>query len=208
MNLFPKNVDFFTFFEELSNIVKKGTNNLKKLETKSTSGVLNFKKIRQLELDADILCHKIIEEANITFITSIDREDIYSLSRSLDNIIDYVENLASSITMHKIPTNNKDYQNFIVLINQATDKVNDLVMLLKHRNRKIKNMKQLIIDINKIENDGDTLLRESLEKLFTKNKSNPVQIIIWKDIYQDFEDILDECEKTALIIEEIIVKNF
>lgn len=207
MQLFPKNTDFFKYFEQMADIVKNSSQLLLKFEEKKTDANKVHKRIRKYETEADDLCHKIIDEVNINFITSIDREDIYALSGNLDNVIDYTENLAASFIVYNIPGISKKISQYLKLIDQSSELLYELVYLLKFRNKKIQQMRSLIVQINSFENKADDLIRADLISLFKKN-TNPVRIIKMKDIYNHIEKLLDEYEKTALIIEEIIVKNF
>jgi len=207
MNFFPKNPKFFDLFEELASIVESSGKLLKKIKITSTPLIFFPKKARQLEHQADSICHRIYHEADSTFITPIDREDIHLLAQNLDNIIDLIENLISNIILYKVDKEPLEFKQFTIIISKTTKKIDLLVSYLKNRAKNIPEMKKVIIEIQSLENEGDELMRRSLKSLFTNHK-NPVVIIKWKDLFENMEEILDECENTANIVEEIIVKNF
>lgn len=125
----------------------------------------------------------------------------------MDNIIDLIENLISNIILYKVDKEPLEFKQFTIIISKTTKKIDLLVSYLKNRAKNIPEMKKVIIEIQSLENEGDELMRRSLKSLFTNHK-NPVVIIKWKDLFENMEEILDECENTANIVEEIIVKNF
>jgi len=207
IDIFPKNPDFFKLFDKLANKVKSAGVLLYQIKINSTAINLYTKKARRWELDADDLCHQLKFLASSTFITPIDREDIYLLARSLDNIVDLIENVVSNINAYVISKEHPQFKNITKIIYQATEKISQLINHLKYRDKKIEEMKKLIIQINSLENKGDELMRDGLRFLF-HNHQDLIEIVKWKDILEDMEGVLDECENTAYIVEEIIIKNF
>lgn len=207
MDFFPRNPKFFDLFEELAKIVTLGGEILPKVKIGKISLLSYSQKTQELEHRADEICHKLFHEADSTFITPIDREDIHALSGILDNIIDLIENLISNLILYRVKKEASEFKNFCQIINQATSKLFLLVSLLKDRDKNIPRMRKLIIEVHSLENEGDQLIRRALKHLFA-NHRNPVEIIKWKDLFENMEEILDECENTADIVEEIIVKNF
>ncbi|MBI2616765.1 DUF47 domain-containing protein [Candidatus Gottesmanbacteria bacterium] len=207
MDFFPKNPRFFDLFIELSKIVNLSGNILLRVKVGSKNINSLAKKTWELEEEADTICHKLFYEADSTFITPIDREDIHIFSRNLDNIIDLIENLTSNIELFNIKREIPQFKPFVKVINKATSKVLQLVTLLKGQNKNIKEMRKIIIEIHSLENEGDRLIRQAFKYLFDNGK-NPILVIKWKDLIENMESILDECEDSADIVEEIIVKNF
>jgi len=207
MHFFPKTPKFFDLFDKLAKKVELSGQLLKesKLNTASISKVA--KKLRKLELEADIICHHITREADSTFIPPIDREDIHALARNLDTIIDYVENLQSLIQIFHLGRSNGQFTIYIETVAAATKQISLLVHELRHGGKNIAKMKKYIIKIHALENEGDELLRKSYTKLFSNHKPL-IAVIQWKDIYKNLEDILDQCEVASDTIEEIIIKNF
>lgn len=207
MDFFPKNPKFFDLFEKLAEIVAAGGEILPKIKIGKTSLLTYSKKTQELEHQADEICHRLYHEADSTFITPIDREDIHALAHILDNIIDLIENLTSNLILYRVTRETSEFNNFCQIINRATGKLYSLVSFLKHRNKNISQMRKLIIEIHSLENEGDQLIRRAFKHLFA-NHRNPIGVIKWKDLFENMEEILDECENTADISEEIIVKNF
>lgn len=207
MVFFPKTVDFFLRFENLASSITLVSSLLPKVKVGSPS-LSNYAKIaRKYENKADSLCHEIQRDVNLTFITPIDREDIYNLAIKLDNIVDLIENLISNLAAFSIKTEEKEFKPFIKLVIHITDNLVMLISKLKYRERKIDEMRSFMVKINKLENQGDELIRKAYHSLFS-NHGDPIEIIKWKDLYTNMESILDECEKVASLVDEVIIKNF
>jgi len=208
MNLFPKNPKFFDMFEELAHTLQKTSSFLIKIHSDQNRLSFYAKKIQDLEHKADAICHRLTQEAEQTFITPIDREDIHLLANSLDNIIDYIEDISSKLLFfNKKIKHTKESRELITLIHKASTVIAALVGLMQYRDRYHADMKRSITKIHTLEHDGDVVFRSAMKNLFTKEK-NPITIIQWKDLYENLELIMDECEKTADIISIIIIKNF
>jgi len=154
MGLFPKNPKFFDLFEDLAEIVKAGGKILAKIKISPDNIKTYSKKAWELEQAADEVCHKLYHEAERTFITPIDREDIHLLARHLDNIIDLIENLTSKIALYKITREISQYKDFTRKISDATEKIFQLIGFLKFRDKHILKMRKLIIEIHTLENEG------------------------------------------------------
>ena len=208
MNLFPRQPAFFNHFEALAKVAKEGGRLLVSVNPTSQKLLLKHSEsARKLELKGDNICHALYKAADSTFITPIDREDIHVLAQSLDNIIDHIENTISNLSLFRVKKTPVEYKAFTILIEECSAKVFLLVSTLKEKGRNLTKMKKLILAIHTYENQGDELLRKSLKSLFS-NGQPAVEIIKWKDIYENMEAVLDECENTSDIVEQIIIKNF
>ena len=207
MNLFPKNPKFFEMFEELTATIVKSATLLSKVSSAGTITKISSD-ITKLEHHADTICHRLLVEAESTFITPIDREDIHTLAKNLDNVIDLIEEVASKLALYNGVTKiTREFHAFTKAIHEATTHVDALVHLLKYRERERKRMSAHIVHIHENEHEGDALIRRSLQLLFSGQK-NAITVIKWKDIYETLEEVLDECENVANTVEEVIIKNF
>src|SRR3989344_1835044 len=207
MGFLPESPKFFDLFEELSSSVIKIAlllpgNRQKKVDWKKLS-VPFYKR----EKKADNLCHKILQEADMTFIAPIDREDIQALAKNLDNVIDLIENAISHMSVYKVGREPTEFYEFCDVIINAARQLDHLISDLKQKGRNTKEIKRHVMTIHSLENKGDSLLNKALKHLFA-NGAKPIDVIKWKDIYENLEQVLDECEDTSDTVETIIVKNF
>ncbi|PWX62118.1 DUF47 domain-containing protein, partial [Clostridium perfringens] len=147
------------------------------------------------------------EELNNSFITPIDREDIFSITKRMDDILDSIESTMHRFTMFNI---NESKEGAKVLGSLIVDASRELVSLMeefKHMKKKNKEITERVISINKIENKGDIFYRQMISELFAEDGKTPVlDIIKWREIYKFLEATLDSCEAVANIVEGVVMK--
>ncbi len=162
--------------------------------------------IHDLEHAADHECHRLCEALNIAFITPIDREDIYNLIKSIDDITDLMEDVSNRFDMFNIQAVRPQALNLGKLMEKAAGQILDLVRAFKNHKKNKNQIHELVMAINTLEEDGDRLYREYIKQLFTQEK-DVLEIIKWKDVFDDMENVLDACEDVANIVEAVIMKN-
>ncbi len=162
-------------------------------------------KIEDLEHDCDRIIHDLIEHLNRSFVTPLDREDIFLLAKMIDDIIDSIESTAHRLRLFHIETVRSDAVDMVSLITVCTGELKVVVDELRHF-KTTKIMQPKVIEVNRIENQGDETYRSSIEALFTTEK-DPIEIIKWKEIFEYMEKTLDACEDVANTIEGVVTKN-
>lgn len=206
MSFFPKNPKFFDMFCDLGELVKE-TGLLVPSQIKGKDIAGNAKKARKLERKAAKLRHEIDAEASSTFITPIDREDIHTLVRNLDNIVDKTETVISNIMLFQITSGEPEYKQLIAKLHETTTCISHLMVSLKGKERGVTRMKAEIAKIHTLENDADDLYQRGVYVLFTKHK-DPLLLLKWKDIFTQIEAVFNQCEDAADVMSEIIIKNY
>jgi hypothetical protein len=207
VKIFPKELKFFDQFElSAQNLLKGAKEFLNLLENYQAQG-LNEKieTLRVIEHEGDIITHETIEKLNTTFLTPIDREDIYALISKLDDILDFIEASAVRMQMFKINCPTEQSIKLTVVLLRAVEQVVEAISGL----RNIKRPDSIIrhcIEINRLENEGDIIQRTAIANLF-ECCTNPIEIIKWKEIYENIETAIDKCEDVANVIEGIVLKN-
>lgn len=161
--------------------------------------------IEELEHKCDGHVHKMLELLNRSFITPIDREDIYLIAKELDNITDDIESTAHRFRMFNVTEIRDEAKQMGKLIVQCTEELREVMSELK-RMKTSKRLREKIIEVNRIENEGDEIFRSAMQGLFV-SESNPIEVIKWKEIYEYLENTLDACEDVADIIEGVVMKN-
>jgi predicted phosphate transport protein (TIGR00153 family) len=206
MPLIPKDVKFFDMTAEQVKVISDAVSYLKKMVEKEDYSEENVKKIKELEQQCDTLSHEIIDILNETFITPIDREDIHKIVNEIDDIMDLINVVANRLYIYKIKTvKNTYFPEFLENITDAVDAVKNAILSLKDI-KKPRRILEYCIEINRLENSGDSIREKAIMELFEKEK-DPIEIIKWKEIYEVLETVLDSCEKVARTIEEVLVKN-
>ncbi len=204
--LFPKEIDFFEIFDMAASNVTKAASlffNLMLSENFDNMEV-KAKEIYELEQEGDILTHEIIKKLNKTFVTPIDREDLYALASSLDDIIDLIWAAAERLMVFKLKEPTKDGMEMAKDLLMTTEVVQKAIKHLKEK--KYSHVQEYCIEINRLENRIDRVFRDALGKLFEETK-DCIFIIKWKEIYEHLEDASDRCEDVANVLEAIVLKN-
>lgn len=158
--------------------------------------------IRATESAGDSITHDLINRLNNTFVTPIDREDIIELASSLDDITDFIEEVADYLGLYKIEAPMEQAQRLAVILHQAAIQIEKAMPRL----RDFKDMDKYTVEIHRLENEGDKVVREGLASLF-EGGIDPMVVIRWKDIFSRLEHAIDACEHVADVIDEIIIKN-
>lgn len=207
MNFLPKNTDFFNTFQKLSLVVKQAGDILLSLKNGEENIELHAKNARKLELKANKIRLRLSEEADTTFITPIDREDIHILARNLDDIVDRIEDVVANIYALRITKYNKDFEELIDIVIQMTGKIHLLIGDLGRKGKRKKEMKKIISEIYELEDRGDEIYKKGINRFFTVEK-DPIKIIKWNALFRMIEDISNTSEETAHAVNEIVIKNF
>ena len=202
----PKEEIFFDFFVE---IVKKNVEAAKlfyDLLINYQDVGMKVKQIEVIEHECDAVVHRVFRQLDASFITPIDREDIHLIAKELDDITDQIEMTAQRFMMYNVDTIKEEAKKLAKLAIDATNELEVLITDLRFMKKKTEKIHNKIIDINKIENDGDYIFRGAMKELFL-NEKDVMQVIRWKSIYNFLEEILDSCENVANIIEGIVMKH-
>jgi predicted phosphate transport protein (TIGR00153 family) len=158
--------------------------------------------VLQAEQEGDRITHDIIRRLNSTFVTPIDREDIYGLATRMDDIVDYTEEAADFLGLYKIEA---PMEQATALTKVLVASCEQLAMGLEHL-PEFKDLDKYWIEIHRLENEGDRISRDAVASLFS-NGIDPMVVIRWKDMFAVLENAIDATETAAQILEGIVIKN-
>ena len=181
-DLFLASAKYFNSSAKLINDVMSGNN---KAEAK-LSDIIN------IEHEADAVNDKIIDKLNKTFITPIDREDIYALANGLDDGVDFLQGTLQAIALSE-------------LLVSATDEILKAFSMLHEVTKHEHEILECTYKISKLESEGDRIYREEVAYLF-EHITDPIELIKWKDILTYMEDTLDHCEKLSDLVRGVVMK--
>jgi hypothetical protein len=201
----PKEFNFFDLFEQQAKHALKAATCFKDMVTKGALDEEYLKKMGDIEHDGDQVAHQIFDHLNKTFITPFDREDIHSLAKELDDITDMIYTIANRLKVYKLTSIDKNLIEFSDVIEESVRGVVCAVKGLRSMNN-AKAVYESCVEINRLENVGDSMRDAMLAELF-ENEKDPVLVIKWKEIYQDAETVLDICEDVAHVVQSIFVKQ-
>ncbi|HUS21994.1 MAG TPA: DUF47 family protein [Aeromicrobium sp.] len=158
--------------------------------------------MREAEHQADETTHRIVKQVNSTFITPFDREDIYSLASSLDDVMDYMDETVDLILLYGVDTLPPEFAGQVDVLQRAVQ----LTAEAMPRLRSMKNLEEYWIEINRLENQGDRSYRHILADLFSGNYKT-MEVLKLKDIVNSLEKAIDALESVANTVEQIAVKE-
>ena len=162
--------------------------------------------MHELENKGDDINHDIFEFVATDFVPPFDREDIVELAQALDNVLDYIDDVLGHMYIYAIRTMPNDAKRFAALILKLTKALNDAAQQL-HNHKKNKHFRQLLVDINSYEEEGDKLYKETQLYLHTKENAEIMHVVVWSRIYERMEKCCDAVEHSANIISTILMKN-
>jgi uncharacterized protein len=194
--------EFFDLFEEAGGNILRCAGLLEEMLRDYPERNDLSREILICEQEGDRITHDIIQRLNQTFVTPIDREDIYALSSALDDIVDFTEEVADYLGLYKIEAPMQQAQDLARVLHQASRQVSQALQRL----RGFKDLSHYTVEINRLENDGDRIVREAIASLFD-NGIDPMVVIRWKDIFERLENAIDATEHAANILEGIVIKN-
>jgi predicted phosphate transport protein (TIGR00153 family) len=194
--------EFFDLFERAGeNIVRAAELLDEMLASYPESGDL-AREIRACEHEGDHITHDVIKRLNQTFVTPIDREDILQLTSALDDIVDYIEEVADYLGLYKIEAPMAQAQRLAGVLRDATRQIAAAIPL----SRDFKDISEYMVEVHRLENEGDRAGREAIASLF-ETGIDPMVVIRWKDIFERLENAIDSTERAAFILEGIVIKN-
>lgn len=200
--LIPREEKFYDDFKMMADQLKRGARLLEAMFAVDPPLSDKAHEIKEVEHQCDFLTHEIIQRLNKTFVTPIDREDIHELARTLDDVMDAIDNAASLIPLYRIDKIRPGARELTRVIIQQTDEVRTAVEALEQR----KGVLDRAIEINRLENEADRIHRHAISVLFEEER-DPIAVIKWKEIYDLLEEATDACEDVANLLENVVVKH-
>lgn len=201
--LIPKEEKFFAMFKEMAGNIIEGAQLLKEMLDNYDDPSGSQKRIKDVEHKGDNITHDIIKKLNKSFVTPLDREDIYALASALDDILDLVDASATRFVMYNVEKPTQEAKELAFLILKGCQSVEKAV---SHLGGKFEHIYEHCVEVNAIENEADRVCREAISRLFDEEK-DPIRLIKWKEIYETLERATDKCEDAANILESVVVKN-
>jgi hypothetical protein len=200
-----RETSFFDVFETASEIAHRSAVILQDLVLNFDDPDAKIKALVEKEREGDQQVHVMMDRLNKSFITPIDREDLFLIAKDLDNITDAIESTAHLFMMFDVRSVREDAKAFVKLIVEATRELHAVTKEMKNF-KKSQDLKSKVIEVNRLENEGDRLHRRAVHALFTQEK-DPLEVMKWREVYENMEEALDACEHVANIILGVVVKH-
>lgn len=204
LRLLPRDEKFFDLFEQAAGVVLAGAETLQQMLNDFSNAEQYRQQIGVLEHEGDAVIHGVVDKLNRTFVTPFDQEDIRAIASRLDDIIDYTQAAAERLVLYRVkepyPASIELTKVLVLTVREVQIAVGMLRDLGQHRE-----IVEHCIEINRLENTGDKLYREALGRLF--EDGDLLELMRWKEIIEQIEQAIDECEDLADVIESVVVKH-
>lgn len=208
MRFTPRDERFYDLLERQAECVVRGAKLLYDCLQNHTSlqeVALVSTAIHDVEHEGDHLVHQTMERLNKSFITPLDREDIFALITRLDDVLDYIDAVGKRLVTFKIARPTPHCIEFGRILVRSAEEVQIGVSLLQDLGDG-KRLLQQCAKIDSLESEADQVMRGALGELFNGEMTDPIEVIKWKDLYEHLEIATDKCEDVANILEAVLVK--
>ena len=200
--LVPREEKYFAMLSELASKVRAGGEVFASIFKDFSNHAQYAEQIKQIEVESDDIAAKITQKLNSSFITPIDREDIYLLVTELDDVIDMINDLARRLEIYNITSLKPDSIEIANLLSRSTVEVQDVFALMERS----QGVGDHCRNINQLEKRADSLYRDAIRRLFREEK-DPIELIKWMSLYEELENTIDRCKDVAEALEAVVVKN-
>ena len=202
-----KQFDYFKSFVTMVEYAEKAAKTLHDSLLRFNPDNLNRQRdtMHAIEHAADAEKHAMIKQLAVEFVTPIEREDILLLASEIDEVTDKVEDVLIRMYMYNVKELRSDALAFSNVIKNSCENLSEAVKEFANF-RKSTALHQYVVDVNTMEEEGDELYIKAMRTLYT-TETDPVQILIWSEIFDCFEDCCDACEHVVNVMESIVMKN-
>jgi predicted phosphate transport protein (TIGR00153 family) len=200
--LIPRVERFFDDFVALAEQIRVGAALLEEMLAPERPIWDKADEIKEVEHKCDFITHEIIQRLHRTFVTPLDREDIHTLARTLDDVMDAIDASAAVVRLYQIDRVRPDARELARLVAISAEQVVIAMKALERRH----GVAEPAVEINRLENEADRAHQNAVRRLF-EEEQNPVAIIKWKEVLDFLEAATDRCEDVANVLEGVVVKH-
>jgi len=200
--LIPREERFFDDFVALAEQIRVGAALLEEMLAPERPIWDKADEIKEVEHKCDFITHEIIQRLHRTFVTPLDREDIHTLARTLDDVMDAIDASAAVVRLYQIDRVRPDARELARLVAISAEQVVIAMKALERRH----GVAEPAVEINRLENEADRAHQNAVRRLF-EEEQNPIAIMKWKEILDFLEAATDRCEDVANVVEGVVVKH-
>ncbi len=201
-SLLPHEEKFYDDFKTMADQLKVGARLLQELFASDPPDTDKVHEIKESEHKCDFITHDIIQRLNKTFVTPIDREDIHEIARTLDDVMDAIDDAAALIPLYRITTIRFGARELAVVIAAQCDELRKGIEALEKKDGVLPST----VEINRLENEADRIHMQAMGQLFDEER-DAIMVMKWKEILDLLEDATDRGEDVANLLENVVVKH-
>ncbi|HKA35949.1 MAG TPA: DUF47 family protein [Thermoanaerobaculia bacterium] len=202
LNLLPRDERYFERFTDMARRIHESARILDIFFRGESPVATVADQVKRLEHECDEISHEILRDIDRTFVTPIDREDIHQLAVRLDDVIDLIDGTVRRMGLFKIAEPTEASRPLSATIVEITGEMVKAVTALRGQ----KGVVEHCIRMKQLENQGDIAFQDAIASLFA-NEMPAVELIKWKDIYENLEGCIDRCEFVAHVLESVVLKH-
>ena len=202
IRLIPRETKFIEAFADMANNLTDGAKLLRGILQDMKDVETRVQQLKDIEHKGDEMTHNVLTRLNQTFITPFDREDIYRLASSLDDVLDFVYSAGERLIMYKIRGIYPAASELAGVVVRQSEQLCEAVAVLEKHDRAL----QICVEINRLENEADRIATTAVARLFDTEK-DPINLIKQKELYEILESATDKAEDAANVIESVVVKS-
>lgn len=202
MPLIPRDEGFFTLFNELAAKMRAAAELLRAMFAELDRLDYYVAEIKKVEHEADSVIQEVGTRLDRSFITPLDREDIYRLAQELDTVVDLIDGTARRAAMFKLRETRPYAVRLAGILYQSVDALEQSVRKVKDR----RSVTRQTAEVKRFEEQGDMVYAEAIGDLF-EGTPDPIDVIKWKEVYDTLEGALDRCQTASIVLESISLKN-
>lgn len=203
-SLIPRNAKFFDLFEKSVANLEAAAKDLADFFRNYEDVPGRVARMREFEHQGDAITHQILEQLHRTFVTPFDREDIALLTERLDDVMDYMEGAANAMELYHITQPTARARELADVLVAMTAELRKAMPLLRNH-AQMKRILGYCIEINRLENEADAVIRSALAELF--DDMPVIEVIKWREIYEHLENAADMGEDVANVLEGVVLKH-
>jgi len=201
--LLPREEQYFSLFAQMTSYINDAATTLVEMMAHNNGAYEEYVgRIKSIEHACDDLTHNVSTRLNQSFITPYDREDIYMMSKALDDVVDLIDGAARAVVMYDIHETTEPARQLAGVIQRMAQQLHQVISILN----KPKGVTERLVELHRLENEGDEIYQRAVGGLFHETR-DPLTVIKWKDVYEKLEAAIDRCENVANIIEGVIIKH-
>jgi uncharacterized protein len=203
LSLVPRTSEFYDLFTRAGANALETARRVEQRFREYPNSSVTHAHVKEAEDEGDTITRDLIQLLNTQYITPFDREDIYQLATSLDDVVDHMDEASDLLDLYGVESPSR----------QAMEQCRILVGAAEHLARALAELKGLhgvqkeLVALKELEDEGDRIVHDAIADLFRDPRIDPLIVIRWKDIFEALEDALDACETAANVIGNIVVKN-
>ena len=203
ISLVPRTTEFYDLFARAGANALEAVRLVERRFREHPNSSVRHSDVKAIEDEGDTITRDLIQLLNTQYVTPFDREDIYQLATTLDDVVDHLDEASELLELYGVETPTR----------QAIEQCRILVGAVEHLSVALAELKGMrgvereLVALKKLEDEGDRVLHDAIADLFRDPRIDPLIVIRWKDIFEALEDALDACETAANVIGNIVVKN-